>query len=292
MFEAEDRPGGHTWTVDVERAAAWSRRHRLPRLQRPQLPRLRGAARPARRRDAAVGHELLGQRRGATSSTRRAARAVRAPLDLVRPSFQRMVGDLLPLQPRGAGADRLTATGPTLRDFLAGAATRAVRRAADRPPGVRGLVGRPARSSGASRPLPRRVLRQPRDARLQRAAAWRTVSGGSRRYVERLTAPGRGRLRLRDAGGRDRARADGVEVDAAGGGPERFDEVILACHSDQALAMLADPSAAEGELLGAIPYQPQRGRPAHRRVADAAAPARLGELELPPQRPRRRAGPR
>ena len=48
-----------------------------------------------------------------------------------------------------------------------------------------------------------------------------------------------------------------MEVTPAGGsGPERFDEVILAVHSDQALAMLADPSPAEAELLGAIPYQP------------------------------------
>ncbi len=48
-----------------------------------------------------------------------------------------------------------------------------------------------------------------------------------------------------------------VEVTPAGGsGPERFDELILAGHSDQSLALLADPSPAEAELLGAIPYQP------------------------------------
>ena len=50
-------------------------------------------------------------------------------------------------------------------------------------------------------------------------------------------------------------RDDRVEVTPAGGEPERFDEVVIAAHSDQALAMLADPTDAEAEVLGAIPYQ-------------------------------------
>ena len=49
---------------------------------------------------------------------------------------------------------------------------------------------------------------------------------------------------------------DSVEVVPEGGEPELFDEVILATHSDQALAMLGDTSAAEREVLGAIRYQP------------------------------------
>jgi predicted NAD/FAD-binding protein len=47
-----------------------------------------------------------------------------------------------------------------------------------------------------------------------------------------------------------------VDVKPERGGPEPFDEVIVAAHSDQALAMLADPSPEEAEVLGAIPYQP------------------------------------
>jgi predicted NAD/FAD-binding protein len=49
--------------------------------------------------------------------------------------------------------------------------------------------------------------------------------------------------------------AEHVEVSVAGGEPERFDHVVVATHSDQALAMLSDPSAPEAETLGAIPYQ-------------------------------------
>jgi predicted NAD/FAD-binding protein len=53
-----------------------------------------------------------------------------------------------------------------------------------------------------------------------------------------------------------RRDSDGVTVTPRGGDPERFDAVVLATHSDEALALLADPSERERELLGAIPYQP------------------------------------
>ncbi len=46
-----------------------------------------------------------------------------------------------------------------------------------------------------------------------------------------------------------------MTVTPRGGAPERFDEVVLAAHADQALAMLADPTDREHELLGAFPYQ-------------------------------------
>ena len=85
---------------------------------------------------------------------------------------------------------------------------------------------------------------------------WRTVRGGSARYVEALIRPWRRRLRL---GTPVEAieRGDGhVTVRPRGGEPERFDEVVIATHSDQALAMLADATDREHEVLGAIPYQP------------------------------------
>lgn len=80
---------------------------------------------------------------------------------------------------------------------------------------------------------------------------WRVVQGGSARYVEALSAPFRQQVRLRHRVGDVRRFEDRVEVDG-----ERFDRVVLACHADQALAMLADPRPAERELLTALPYQP------------------------------------
>ena len=61
-------------------------------------------------------------------------------------------------------------------------------------------------------------------------------------------------LRLRCPVRRVRRDADGVHI-ASATGEETFDHVVLACHGDQALALLSDPSAAERELLGAFPYQ-------------------------------------
>jgi predicted NAD/FAD-binding protein len=84
---------------------------------------------------------------------------------------------------------------------------------------------------------------------------WRVVTGGSRQYVEPLCAPFRDRIRLSTPVAGVRRFEDRVEVSPRGGAPETFDQVVLACHSDQALALLADPSPAERELLGAIPYQ-------------------------------------
>src|SRR4029077_14373916 len=84
---------------------------------------------------------------------------------------------------------------------------------------------------------------------------WQTVEGGSRSYVEAITAPWRDRVRTAAPVRRIERRPDEVRIQANGCEAESFDRVVIAAHSDQALAMLADPSAAEREVLGAIPYQ-------------------------------------
>jgi predicted NAD/FAD-binding protein len=84
---------------------------------------------------------------------------------------------------------------------------------------------------------------------------WRTVSGGSARYVDALTARLRGRIRLQTPVRSIVRSADHVLLTPQGSEPERFDEVVLATHSDQALALLRDASDAEHELLGALRYQ-------------------------------------
>jgi len=90
---------------------------------------------------------------------------------------------------------------------------------------------------------------------LRNRPQWRTVTGGSKRYVEALVAPWRGRLRLSTPVEAVHRHADHVTVTPRGGEPERFDEVILATHSDQALGMLDDATEREHEILGAVPYQ-------------------------------------
>jgi predicted NAD/FAD-binding protein len=84
---------------------------------------------------------------------------------------------------------------------------------------------------------------------------WRVIRGGSQRYVEKLTAPFVDRIRLRTPVRRLNRSPAGVEV-STDEGTESFDQVVVAAHSDQALRMLASPTALEREILGAISYQP------------------------------------
>lgn len=84
---------------------------------------------------------------------------------------------------------------------------------------------------------------------------WRVIKGGSRQYVEPLIRPFRDRIRLSTPVERVQRFDDRVMVTPRSSEPEKFDHLVLACHSDQALALLADPTDGERELLGAIPYQ-------------------------------------
>ncbi len=85
---------------------------------------------------------------------------------------------------------------------------------------------------------------------------WLTVAGGSARYVDALVRTFAGRIRLDTPVQAVTRAADHVLVKPRGGEPERYDQIVLATHSDQALAMLSDPSDREREILGAITYQP------------------------------------
>ena len=85
---------------------------------------------------------------------------------------------------------------------------------------------------------------------------WRTVRGGSRRYVEKMTAAFRDQLRLGCAVRSIERRPHGVVVHDSHGGSESYDHVVIAAHSDQALAMLADADSRERTVLGAIGYAP------------------------------------
>ncbi|MEJ8851586.1 NAD(P)/FAD-dependent oxidoreductase [Variovorax rhizosphaerae] len=95
--------------------------------------------------------------------------------------------------------------------------------------------------------------------KLGHRTAWRTVEGGSRRYVERL---------MRTLGERMRLNSPVVEIRRSATGPmvrtrdqgawQRFDQVVVATHADQALQLLPDASAEERRLLGAFGYTRNR----------------------------------
>lgn len=83
---------------------------------------------------------------------------------------------------------------------------------------------------------------------------WRTVTGGSKTYVEKIAETFDGRIRL----GADiisvRRSHDAVAIEERTRGVSHFDHVVIACHADQALSLLADPAHEERRLLGAFRY--------------------------------------
>lgn len=90
---------------------------------------------------------------------------------------------------------------------------------------------------------------------VSRRLQWRVIKGGSQQYVRALIQPYRQRIRLRCPVQAVTRSGDAVMVKSPGSEPERFDQVVLATHSDQALALLTDPSEQERVILGALPYQ-------------------------------------
>jgi predicted NAD/FAD-binding protein len=261
MFEAESRPGGHTRTIEVETHAGvhhvdtgfivFNDRN-YPGFER-LLERLGVETQPSSMSFSVSDGRGEFEYNGASANGLFARRS-----SLVRPSFHRMVRDLMRFNREAPALVGLNGSGPTLLDFLD--------------------------QGGYSREFVERLIvpqasavwsADPRDLRRFPAAMlaeffqnhgmfgfagrprWRTIRGGSARYVERLVNPMRDRLRIATPIARVERFPDRVEVTPEGGsGPEAFDHVILASHSDQSLAMLADPSRAETELLGAIAYQP------------------------------------
>jgi predicted NAD/FAD-binding protein len=259
VFEADDRPGGHTRTVAVETSEGVDRidtgfivynDRTYPGFER-LLERLGVETQPSEMSfsvsDGAGGFEYS----GASANGLFARRS-----SLLRPSFHRMVRDLLRFNREAPALIGLNGSGPTLLDFLdEGGYSREF---------VDRLIVPQATAVWSADPrelrsFPAALLAEFFDNHgmfgFRDRPSWRTVTGGSERYVERLVAPLGDNLRVGQPVVRVERFGDRVEVTTATGGPEPFDEVILAVHSDQALAMLADPTPTEAALLAAIPYQ-------------------------------------
>jgi predicted NAD/FAD-binding protein len=111
----------------------------------------------------------------------------------------------------------------------------------------------------AARGFPARFLARFLDnhglLQLQDRPPWYTVRGGSRTYVRAIIEGFHGELRAGCPVESIRRDDGAVVIQPAGGAAERFDHAIMACHADQALRLLADPSPLERETLGAFPYR-------------------------------------
>jgi predicted NAD/FAD-binding protein len=258
VFEADGRPGGHANTVRVDTEhethhvdtgfIVFNDRN-YPNFQR-LLASLRVPSQPSDMSfGVSDGRDF--EYNGASPNGLFAKRA-----HLVTPWFHRMVADLVRFNREARALLRLAGgDGPSLGHWLE--ELRFSR------PFVERLIVPQASAVWSADPgqmwtFPARFLVEFFDNHgmlgFRNRPAWRTVVGGSRSYVEAVVRPWRERLRLGTPVRAIARDADGVTVTARE--PERFDHVVLAVHSDQALRMLTDASDREHEILGAIPYQP------------------------------------
>ena len=175
--------------------------------------------------------------------------------NLVSPSFYRMLAGILRFH-RQAAADLLEAdpslslreyleregfSGPFVDHYLLPMSSAIW----STPP--EGMLDFPARTLA-------RFLHNHGMLQVKNRPIWRVVTGGSARYVEKLVKPLAAGLHLKARVSGIRRRADGVEV-RVNGETRVFEAVVIATHSDTALRLLEDPSPAERQILGALPYE-------------------------------------
>ncbi|MDE2449854.1 MAG: FAD-dependent oxidoreductase [Gammaproteobacteria bacterium] len=175
--------------------------------------------------------------------------------NLLSPRFLGMLRDLVRFYRSAAALLEHPGPGPTLGDYLTEQGYGEAFRDEHLVPMAAALWSAPA---GKIPSFPARYLVEfmanHQMLQLIGRPAWRVVRGGSSSYVKALRIRWRVRERLRCPVRAVRRGAGHVEV-ACDHGTERFDHVVLACHSDQALALLADAGERERDILGAIPYQ-------------------------------------
>ena len=265
VFEAEARPGGHTHTVrvpvngrelSVDTGFLVYNERTYPGLVR-LFGQLKVATKPSDMSfsvsDEATGVEYRGTSPNSVFSQRR---------NLVRPEFLRMLVDVARFNRAG---QRLLSDPPdtsyTLADMLAeGRWSKAFADWYLVPLGSSIWSADPASFTQMPASTLTRFFDRHGMLSVADKPAWRTVTGGAVHYVDAALAPVRaaGRLRLSSPVEQILRTDEGVELRCGGGRPQRFDHVVVATHSDQALAMLADASRAEKEVLGDIRYQPNR----------------------------------
>ncbi|WP_417528132.1 NAD(P)/FAD-dependent oxidoreductase [Marinomonas shanghaiensis] len=84
---------------------------------------------------------------------------------------------------------------------------------------------------------------------------WRVIEGGSSAYLKPLIDTFKDRIQLGATIDKVHRSETNVVIHFADGSTQAFDQVVFACHSDQALALLADPSVDEQAVLSALPYR-------------------------------------
>lgn len=261
LFESDDRLGGHSSTVDapaphepvaVDTGFIVYNETNYPNLT-ALFAHLNVPTKPAMMSFAVSiddgAFEYCSQGLGALFAQKR---------NYASPRFWRMIRDLLRFQKQAPrDLDELERTGETLESYLVRGGYGALFREAHLLPQAAAIwscsMGQMASYPAASFV---RFYMNHNLLKLDLRPTWRTVDGGSRAYVTRLAEAFRGRI-VTNAGVVGVLRGlDGAALRFDDGRLERFDAVVLATHSDQALKLLEAPSAEDRRLLGAIGYRP------------------------------------
>ncbi len=261
VFEADRRPGGHSNTVRVDLA---DETHMVDtgfivynEKTYPGLTKLFGElsiATQASEMSFSVTNDNRGLYwRGSSLDTVFAQRS-----NMARPSFLRMLLDVARFN-RLARSQLQSGLGPavTLDQFLGGHSwSDAFLDSYLRPLASSIWSADPAALSAFPASSFLRFLDNHGLLSARNPVQWRTVTGGSTRYVEAIVGRLGRRVRL-GVGVEKIVRTDAaVEIHSTEGDNETFDAVVLATHSDDALRLLSDASQAEHAVLGAIAYQP------------------------------------
>ncbi|MDP3136042.1 MAG: FAD-dependent oxidoreductase [Burkholderiaceae bacterium] len=259
LFEANDYLGGHTHTHDVFHEG---RSYRVDTgfivynpLHYPLLSSLFEEL-GVRSRPTTMGFSVQNAASGLEYNATSLDRLFCQRRNLVSPRFIGMVRDLVRFYREAPALLEGTGPGPSLGEYLAQQRHGAAFRDDHLVPMACALWSSPA---AKILEFPARYLVQfmanHQMLQLSGRPEWRVVEGGSASYVAALQARWRVRVRLQHPARSVRRVPQGVVIGSRTG-EEHFDHVVLACHSDQALALLTDASEREREILGAIEYQP------------------------------------
>jgi predicted NAD/FAD-binding protein len=255
VFEASEQAGGHVRTIHVNAPAG--RRHAVDigfivynektyPLFADLLRRIRVETQPSE-----MSFGVRSDASGVEYGSRSLAALLARPSNAIRPRFITMVRDILRFHREAGVAVRNGASQLTLGEYV-----RSSRYSDAFTEDF--LVPMGSALWSAQR---RRVLDMPASfvvgflenhgmLAVNGQHEWRVVRGGSATYVDALIAPFADQIRLSTPVVRVERRHAHVVVDG-----ETFDHVIFACHADQALRALTDPTKAEQEILGALPFE-------------------------------------
>jgi predicted NAD/FAD-binding protein len=258
VFEAEHRIGGHTHTVDVEMDGEG---HAVDtgfivynEKTYPNFSKLLGQL-GVETQPSEMSFGVSCERTGLEWSSRGLGGVFAQPRNLLRPSFHRMLRDVLRFNREARRLLEGEEDKTTLGDYLCGAGYS--HEFVDLyvvPMGAAIWSADPEAFLGFPATRFVRFFENHGLLEAQPSLPWRVIRGGSARYVEKLVAPFRARIRIGCPVRALRRQRRYVEV-ATPEGVERFDHAILAVHSDQALRLLVNPTGLERWLLRSIGYQ-------------------------------------